>query len=329
MSTTTTFESILRDEYTRRDVMRDDKFDPYDLADPIKPPPPQPTETLDGFKTRIEAIFPPLPEPINIRSYHPIVHKLLAYDKKVVAEQKRGGFDRPSYQDEKGRLSLEWLNALLHHFTLLGFSVYLRGRKYFRFDVKILGSTKEFVFFVNETRPLRIRAKEKSRRPARTYCFKWENDSDSYRRRDRYYEFQAVSTDAIKQIVVDALVSHENRYRENITWRYERDVETRNDLLRTQQRQRERIARRKRLSIMERLTKRDELITTAISGMNSADRIRELVAVIRLKSGSSKKPIENLDRWARWATHYANTIDARHMSMRGLNAWIAKFKLKQ
>ena len=146
-----TFDNLILEGYKKRDHLRADSFDPYNLEDPVPPPPPPPNETLDAFRARVESMFPKLAEPDAIVSRHPIVHKLIAYDRQVIAEQKRGGWNRPTYQAEKGKMSLEWLNLLLHHFSLLGFSVHLRGRKYFRFEVTILGSRREFGFFINET----------------------------------------------------------------------------------------------------------------------------------------------------------------------------------
>ena len=69
-------------------------------------------------------------------------------------------------------------------------------------------------------------------------------------------------------------------------------------------------------------------MTSAVEGMNHADQIRELIEIMQAKSQSSQKPIKDFDRWVRWATHHANTLDPRYMSVQGFEAWVAKFKLK-
>ena len=323
-----TFANLLIDEYTSRESARGVSFDPYDLDDPITPPPAPPTETLDTFRARFELTFPKLPEPDAILSLHPIVHKLIAYDRQVIAEQKRGGWNRPTYQDDKGKMSLEWLNLLLHHFSLLGFPVHLRGRKYVRFEVTILGSRREFVFFINETNSYVTRYKPKPQSQTRTYCFRWQEDSDRYRRRKNYYEYSTPSADCIKEIVMDVVMARENEYRDRVVSEYEENVALRERLIEKRNEQRELLGRRRRCRSNQLSNTRQHLLLSAITGMNDADRIRELIAIVERKSQTSKRPIKHLNRWVRWATHHANVLDLRHMSIRGLDAWIGKFKLK-
>ena len=74
------FDSLMHREYVDREALRTDEFEPEDLDDPIKPPPIAPTETLEEFSERIEAVFPKLPDPDSITTRHPIVQKLMDFD---------------------------------------------------------------------------------------------------------------------------------------------------------------------------------------------------------------------------------------------------------
>ena len=323
---TPTFESLILDDYKRRDALRDDEFDPYNLDEPIKPPPPPPTESLKEFKARIESVFPSLLDPKAIRSRHPIVDVLLTYDKKLVAEYKQGGWTRPHYQNEKGKLCLDWLNMLLHHFEALGLKVAVRGRKYFKFEVTFLNNCREFVFFIDEKYIPPLRRKRNSDKGPPTYCFRWENGVNVPKK--GYYEFDNMTIECTKEIIMDIVMLKEQEYRDSIVANYQWNIERRKNTIDQHRLALELAARRKRRAHEHLLKTREDLISAAISDMNNADRIRDLVAVIKRKSESSRRPAKHVDRWTRWATHYANTLDIRHMSVGGLEAWIAKFKLK-
>jgi len=76
------------------------------------------------------------------------------------------------------------------------------------------------------------------------------------------------------------------------------------------------------------LQSRDDLMDVAVMNMNRADQIRELIESMRTKSQLARRPVKDLDHWVSWATHHANSIDPRYMSVKGLEAWVGKFKLK-
>ncbi len=73
---------------------------------------------------------------------------------------------------------------------------------------------------------------------------------------------------------------------------------------------------------------RENMMSTAVASMNHADQIRDLIAIMQSKAQTTKKPIKDFERWVRWATHHANTLDPRYMSAQGFEAWVSKFKLK-
>jgi len=322
------FNSLIRNEYRERDALRTDDFDPEDLGDPIKPPPAPPTETMDEFRKRIEAIFPELPEPESITARHPIVQKLMDYDVTVAALRRRGSLDSPNYQGETGKMALEWLNVLLHSFEFLGFDALVRGKKYFTFQLNFLGHHKGFVFFISETHLPPVQRKALKKTMSKTYCFRWDQDTDKYAKGDNYYEFKTITAECIKQIVMDVVMYDEQQYRNHIVSSYEWNVERRQHEIERREHAIQLAAEKRRKAHELLLQSREDMMTDAVANMNHADQIRDLIEIMQTKSQSSKRPVKNLSRWVRWATHHANMIDPRHMSVQGFEAWIGKFKLK-
>jgi hypothetical protein len=327
--TSQSFNSLIHKEYKDRETARTDVFDPEDLDDPIRSPPPPPTESLEEFRKRIDAIFPALPTPELITARHPFVQKLMDYDVILVALKKRGGWESPNYQDVNGKLRLGWLNYLLICFELLGFEVFLRGKKNFTFYLKLLGHHMEFFFFINEHNSTLIKSKYDGKTKLKTYCFRWEKDSyENSRRATSYYEFEKITMDCIKQILMDLVMKDEKEYRSNVVSNYESRLERRKYVIDRREQEIQRAAEKRRKVIQQLLQNREDLISNAVVSMNHADQIRSLIETIRTKSQSVNQPVRDLDRWVRWATHHANTIDPRHMSVKGFEAWISKFKLK-
>ena len=322
------FNSLIRNEYMERDALRTDDFDPDDLNDPIKPPPAPPTETLDEFKDRIEAIFPELAEPETITTRHPIVQKLLDFDVTLAALKRRGGWESPRYQGETGKMALEWLNVLLHTFEFLGFDVLMRGKKNFAFQVNFLGHHKDFVFFISEHHLPPVQRKALKKSQSRTYCFRWDQENEKYARKSSYYEFETLTKDCIKQIIMDVVMYDEKEYRDGVISNYQWRVERRQYEIRKREYEIQKAAERKREALQKLLQSREDMMSDAVASMNHADQIRDLIEIMQTKSQSSKRPVKDLSRWVRWATHHANTIDPRHMSVQGFEAWIGKFKLK-
>ena len=322
------FNSLIRNEYRERDAARTDEFDPYDLNDPIKPPPPPPSESLDNFRERMDAIFPDLPELKLITTRHPIVQKLMDFDATLVALRRRGGLDSPNYQGETGKLALEWMNVLLHSFEFFGFEVLVRGKKYFTFQLNFLGHHKAFVFFISERHLPPVQRKALKKTLSKTYCFRWDQETNKYSKGDNYYEFESITPECIKQIVMDVVMYDEKEYRDRIVSCYQWNVERRQHEIEQRAYEIELAAERKRKAQERLLKSREDMMSNAVASMNHADQIRDLIAIMQAKSQSAKRPVKGLSRWVRWATHHANTIDPRHMSVKGFEAWVERFRLK-
>jgi len=87
-------------------------------------------------------------------------------------------------------------------------------------------------------------------------------------------------------------------------------------------------AEKKRKALAQLLDMRVELMSGAVRDMNQADQIRSLITSVQEKSAKARRPVEGLNRWVGWATHYSNVLDPRHMSVEGIEAWIKKFRLR-
>lgn len=324
------FANLIGLEYRGREAARTDRFDPDDFNDPIRKPPEPVTESLDNFRKRMEIFFPELTSPELITVRHPIVQKVLDYDMTLVAMYKRERYfyDPPKYQDEKGKICLHLLNVFLHYFEALGFSVSMRGKKYFTFYADVFTSNREFLVFINEYNPSAFQRKRQGEKKRYTYCFRWE-PSEVVSSGKMYYEFEELNVDAIKEIVMDLVVKKEKRYRESVIWEYERNVNARKRAIEHREFEIRRAAERKRRQLEILLASREKLMSEAVADMNHSDKIRELIEVMRAKAESAKRPVKGMKHWIGWATHHANTIDPRHMSLDSFEAWASKFKLKK
>lgn len=322
------FDSFIRNEYAEREALRTDEFDPEDLNDPIRPPPAPPSESMDEFRERIEAVFPKLPDPEAITTSHPIVQHLMDYDVTLAALKRRGEWESPRYKDDKGKQCLLWLNSLLHWFECLGFEIVRRGKKNFTFHIDFLGHRKGFVFFIDERHLPPVQRKALKRTHSRTYCFRWDQETHKYAKGKNYYEFETITTECVKQIVMDVVMHDEQEYRSSLISNYRWRVERRESAIERREHQIQLAAAKKRKALERLLADREDMMSTAVASMNHADQIRDLIAIMQSKSQTAKKPIKDFERWVRWATHHANTLDPRYMSAQGFEAWIGKFKLK-
>lgn len=325
------FSRYISIEYKQREAARTDVFDPEDLNDPVRKPPPPFLESMDDFRKRIEAAFPDLVEPEKITVLHPVVKKVLDYDLTLVARSKRDSYfyDRPQYQDEKGKMRLRLLNAFVMIFEALGFNVSLTGRKYFHFYVRILGHHKEFHVFIKEYDPSAFERKNLGKVKRKTYCFSWTGEYEVISAGDMFYEFEEFNLAAIKKVILDFVMKGEKDYRSWVVRRYEYNVEARKRAIERREFEIRRAAEKKRKALENLLASREKLMSEAVADMNHADKIRELIVSMRSKAESAKRPVKGMKHWIGWATHHANTMDPRHMSLESFEAWTSKFKLKK
>lgn len=326
------FNWQLKDEYRQREASRTDQFDPYDLNDPVRDPPPDFTESLEDFEKRIEGQFPKLVDPLKVTFRHPIVQKVYDADLILAAACKRKDyyyFDKPKYQDEKGQTELQMLNGVIHNFESLGFKVNLYGRKHFKFWASLLGHHREFRVYIQTDEPSYFHQRKpiKEKKPQK-FKFSWVDSYDHRGRQKPSLGFERFNADSIKRIVMELVMEDEVNYRDNVVRSYQRAVESRKDAIREHERRIREEAAQKKRELEELLAKRINLMESAVNHMNQADRIRDLIKIMNSKANSHNKDIDGLEHWMGWAHHFADTIDPRHMSLDTFESWISKFKLK-
>ena len=70
------FNQWVLDDYKLRESLRTDKFDPDDLNDPVREPPPPFTETLPQFRERMVRVMPVLPNMEAFKVMHPLIRTI-------------------------------------------------------------------------------------------------------------------------------------------------------------------------------------------------------------------------------------------------------------
>lgn len=323
------FLKFILEEQARRNAPRPDDFSPYDLSEPVPDPPEEFEESLKDYRRRIESMFPELLIPSGNDALHPIVQKVLAEDLVVAAARKRDRYGpSPNYQDERGKLHLQLLNTFIQLFQTLGFTVSVSGRKNFRFYVDFLGNHREFHVFVRDHDPSLVRRKRFGEKKRTTFCFAWTHENTYVTPGNKYYEFEQLSAECVKTVIVDLAVKREDEFRDGVFSQYADRVEARKTAIR-QKAERDRLAgERKRQALEQLMKRRVELMNLAVDNMNRSDQIRSLITTLKDKAANARRPVEGLDRWTGWAAHHANVLDPRHMSVEGIEAWIKKFQLK-
>jgi hypothetical protein len=321
------FNRFLEDEVVRRNAQRPEDFDPSDLDQPIPDPPAEFAESLKAFRNRLDENFPVLIDESEIKMWHPTCQTVLEADLVIAKIRKRDQYAAdPHYQSEKGKLTLHAMNCVLHWFEALGFTVRLTGKKNFCFHVAINKHWEEFRVFLIDHDPSLVARKRFKERKRTTFGFSWVNQSEDVTPGRRYYESEKLSPDLVKAVVLDRAVHLEREFRERVFRTYENRVESRRYAIRRKAELEQRAIEKKRKDLADLFANRENLMAKAVSNMNQADMIRCLINAVKEKAASSKTSISGLDRWTGWATHQANLIDPRHMSVDGIEAWIKKFR---
>jgi len=324
-----TFHDFLLEQQARQNADRPEDFDPENLSEPIPPPPNEFTTSIEEYRQSIEQALPELLEPDQITTLHPKVQKVYEYDVGVAAARKRGHWAQTTlYQGDKGKLQLQLLNTFVQLFDQLGFKVEVAGRKYFHFSVKICSWYRQFHVFLQDHNPRPIRNKRTDEKPRTRYCFSWSREPDLRRYSEAYYQFDELTADCVRSVIVDLAVKDEENYRDGVFSNYERNVEARKNAIRRFLVMEAKAAEKKRKALAQLLDMRVELMSGAVRDMNHADQIRSLIVSVQEKSAKARRPVEGLNRWVGWATHYSNVLDPRHMSVEGVEAWIKKFRLR-
>lgn len=261
---------------------------------------------------------------------HPYVQKVNEADLLIAARRKRERWaPDPKFQNEQGRQHLQMLDTFIRCFEFLGFDVTLRGRKNFVFSTHIFRLYKNFHVFVKKYEPNQFERKHLQASKKTTYCFAWSDDDIEVTKGKLYYEFNEISTDAVKTVVMDLVMREEESYRRQVIRGYASDVDSRRDAIARHQKRLEVLVEMRKRAHEELLLKRSGLLRKAVEDIAYADQIRELISIFQTKFLLSEEASDDFNDWARWALAEASQIDPRRMNCSAINSWIQAFQVRR
>jgi len=322
------FNRWILDDYKLRESLRTDKFEPEDLNDPVREPPPSFMETLVEFRERMSGVMPVLPNMEAFKVMHPLIRTINEADLHLEEAHKKDRWaPSPQFLTLQGRQQLRLFNVFVSCFQVLGFEPSVRGRKYLVFSARVFDYPKKFNVFLKNYNPSAAEMRRFKTTKRTTYCFAWTEDDEEVTQGKNYYEFEELSAETVKTVVLDLLVKKEEMYRRSVIFEYSYNLRARNEAIEIKQRRAEMLDKLKEQAKVQLMETRTKLLRQAIEQMHYADQIRNLINAVKEKS-SNQVVSKELDRWAAWAVEQAEAIDPRAQSLEDTGAWISQFKLE-
>jgi hypothetical protein len=321
------FNQWVLDDYKLRESLRTDKFDPDDLSDPVREPPPPFMETLPQFRERMSGVMPVLPNMEALKVMHPLIRTINEADLQLEEAHKKDRWaPSPQFRTLQGRQQLRLFNVFVSCFQVLGFEPSVRGRKYLVFSARVFDQPKKFNVFLKNYNPSAAEMRRFKTTKRTTYCFAWTEDDEEVTRSKNYYEFEELSAETVKTVVLDLLVKREEGYRRSVFFEHSYNVRARNEAIEMKQRRADKLVELREQAEVQLIETRTKLLKQAIERMQYADQIRNLINAVKEKS-SNQVVSKELDRWAAWAVEQAEAIDPRAQSLDNTKAWIQNFRL--
>ena len=321
------FNQWVLDDYKLRESLRADKFEPEDLNDPVREPPPPFMETLLDFRERMSGVMPVLPNMEAFKVMHPLIRTINEADLQLEEAHKKDRWaPSPQFRTLQGRQQLRLFNVFVSCFQVLGFEPSVRGRKYLVFSARVFDQPKKFNVFLKHYNPSAAEMRRFKTTKRTTNCFAWTEDDEEVTRGKNYYEFEELSAESVKTVVLDLLVKREEGYRRSVFFEYSYNVRARNEAIEMKQRRADKLVELKEQAQVQLMETRSNLLRQAIERMQYADQIRNLINAVKEKS-SNQVVSKELDRWAAWAVEQADAIDPRAQSLESTKAWIQKFRV--
>jgi hypothetical protein len=321
------FNQWVLDDYKLRESLRTDKFEPEDLNDPVREPPPPFMETLLEFRERMSGVMPVLPNMEAFKVMHPLIRAINEADLQLEEAHKKDRWaPSPQFRRLQGRKQLRLFNVFVSCFQVLGFEPSVRGRKYLVFSARVFDQPKKFNVFLKHYNPSAAEIRRFKTTKRTTYCFAWTEDDEEVTRGKNYYEFEELSAETVKTVVLDLLAKREEMYRRSVFSEHSYNVRARNEAIEIKQRRADKLVQLKEQAQVQLMETRSNLLRQAIERMQYADQIRNLINALKEKS-SNQVVSKELDRWAAWAVEQAEAIDPRAKNREETEAWIQSFRL--
>ena len=321
------FNQWVLDDCKLRESLRTDKFDPDDLNDPVREPPPPFTETLPQFRERMSGVMPVLPNMEAFKVMHPLIRSINEADLQLEEAHKKDRWaPSPQFRTLQGRQQLRLFNVFVSCFQALGFEPSVRGRKYLVFSARVFDQPKKFNVFLKHYKPSAAEMRRFKTTKRTTYCFAWTENDEEVTRGKNYYEFEELSAESVKTVVLDLLVKREEGYRRSVFFDYSYNLRARNEAIEMKQRRAERVVELREQANVQLIETRTKLLRQAIERMQYADQIRKLINAVKEKA-SNQVVSKELDHWAAWAVEQADAIDPLAKSREKTETWIQSFRL--
>jgi hypothetical protein len=321
------FNQWVLDDYKLRESLRTDKFEPEDLNDPVREPPPPFMETLLEFRERMSGVMPVLPNMEAFKVMHPLIRAINEADLQLEEAHKKDRWaPSPQFRKLQGRQQLRLFNVFVSCFQVLGFEPSVRGRKYLVFSARVFDQPKKFNVFLKHYNPSAAEMRRFKTTKRTTYCFAWTEDDEEVTRGKNYYEFEALSAESVQTVVLDLLVKREEGYRRSVFFEHSYNLRARNEAIEIKQRRAEKLVELREQAKVQLIETRTKLLRQAIERMEYADQIRNLINAMKGKADNQGDKRE-LGGWVDWAAEQADAIDPRAQSLDNTKAWIQKFRL--
>ena len=321
------FNRWILDDYKLRESLRTDKFEPEDLNDPVREPPPPFTETLPQFRERMAREMPVLPNMEAFKVMHPLIRTINEADLHLEEAHKKDRWaPSPQFLTLQGRQQLRLFNVFVSCFQVLGFEPSVRGRKYLVFSARVFDYPKKFNVFLKNYNPSAAEMRRFKTTKRTTYCFAWTEDDEEVTQGKNYYEFEELSAETVKTVVLDLLVKKEEMYRRSVFFEYSYNLRARNEAIEIKQRRAEMLDKLKEQAKVQLMETRTKLLRQAVERMQYADQIRNLINAMKGKAYYQGDERE-LGGWVDWAAEQADAIDPRVQSLDNTKAWIQNFRL--
>jgi len=322
------FNQWVLEDYKLRESLRTDKFDPEDLNDPVREAPPPFTESLSQFRERMSGVMPVLPTTEAFKVMHPLIRAINEADLHLEEAHKKDRWaPSPQFRTLQGRQQLRLLNVFVSCFQVLGFESSVRGRKYLVFSARVFDQPKKFNVFLKHYNPSAAEMRRFKTTKRSTYCFAWTEEDEEVTQGKSYYEFDELSPESVKAVVLDLLVKREESYRRSVFSEHAYNMSARKEAIETKQRRTQMLAKLREQAQEQLIETRSRLLREATEQMRYADQIRELIRVLNLKVGDMSINKE-LEQWSIWANQQADALDPRSKSYGETLKWIQNFKLR-
>jgi hypothetical protein len=272
-------------------------------------------------------VMPVLPNMEAFKVMHPLIRTINEADLQLEEAHKKDRWaPSPQFRTLQGRQQLRLFNMFVSCFQVLGFEPSVRGRKYLVFSARVFDQPKKFNVFLKHYTPSAAEMRRFKTTKRTTYCFAWTEDDEEVTRGKNYYEFEELSAESVKTVVLDLLVKREEGYRRSVFFDYSYNVRARNEAIEMKQRRAEKLVELREQANVQLMETRTNLLSQAIERMQYADQIRKLINGVKEKS-SNQVVSKELDRWAAWAVEQADAIDPLAKSREEIEVWIQSFRL--